>query len=311
MKSMHFYYKSEDKVTNIHAIEWVPDGEVKAILQIAHGMVEFIDRYKEFAEFLNDRGILVVGNDHLGHGKSVKSKDYYGYFAGEHGNRAVIRDIHKLRIIASKGYENVPYFIMGHSMGSFLVRQYICIHGKGLAGAIIMGTGWHSALETWLGMRLTSAIAAKKGWDYVSDFVDRLAFGGYNASFGDGDGKDWLSANRENVQWCSSEPMCNFKFTVNGYYNMFYGINMLSHKKYLQKMPKDLPVAFVAGDDDPVGNFGVGVLKVYEQFRSLGMSDVSCKLYPGDRHEILNEDDRYDVFNYIYQWICEKINERE
>ena len=121
MKSMHFYYKSEDKVTNIHAIEWVPDGEVKAILQIAHGMVEFIDRYKEFAEFLNDRGILVVGNDHLGHGKSVRSKDYYGYFAGEHGNRAVIRDIHKLRMIASSatgsmnkmksGYESIVDFV--------------------------------------------------------------------------------------------------------------------------------------------------------------------------------------------------------
>lgn len=306
MKSMHFYYRSEDKVTNIHAIEWVPDGEIKAILQIAHGMVEFIDRYAEFAEFLTEQGILVVGNDHLGHGKSVQSKEQYGYFAYEEGNKAVIRDMHKLRQIASKGYENLPYFIMGHSMGSFLVRQYICMHGKGLAGAIIMGTGYHSAAETWAGMRITSGLAKKNGWSYVSDFVDNLAFGGYNAKFGDKEGKEWLSANQENVEWYCNEPLCNFKFTVNGYYNMFYGINMISQKKVLEKMPKTLPIFFVSGDEDPVGNFGVGVLRVYEQFRRLGMEDVSVKLYPGDRHEILNENDRYQVFNDINDWISEK-----
>lgn len=303
MKSMHFYYRSEDKVTNIHAIEWVPDGEIKAILQIAHGMVEFIDRYAEFAEFLTEQGVLVVGNDHLGHGKSVQSKEQYGYFAYEHGNKAVIRDIHKLRQIASKGYEKLPYFIMGHSMGSFLIRQYICMHGKGLAGAIIMGTGYHTAAETWFGMRLTSAIAKKNGWSYVSEMVDDIAFGSYNAKFGEKEGKEWLSANQDNVEWYCNEPLCNFKFTVNGYYNMFYGMNMISHKKFLEKMPKNLPIYFVAGDEDPVGNFGVGVLKVYEQFRHLGMEDVSVKLYPGDRHEILNENDRYQVFNDINDWM--------
>lgn len=306
MRSMHFYYKSEDKVTNIHAIEWVPDGEIKAILQIAHGMVEFIDRYEDFARFLTEQGILVVGNDHLGHGKSVQSQDFYGYFAKDNGNRAVIRDMHKLRQIASKGYDNLPYFIMGHSMGSFLVRQYICMHGKGIAGAIIMGTGYHTGIETWFGMRVADILGKIKGSSYVSDFVDNLAFGSYNAKFGAKEGKEWLSANQENVEWYCNEPLCNFKFTVNGYYNMFYGINMISHTDFLKKMPKNMPVFFVAGQEDPVGSFGKGVRRVYKQFVKLGMQDVELKLYPGDRHEILNENDRAQVYADISKWIEEK-----
>ncbi len=307
MEPQHFTYQSNDKVTDIHAVKWVPDGKVKAVLQISHGMTEYIERYHDFAVFLNKKGILVVGNDHLGHGDSVRSEKYYGYFAKDNGNRAVIKDMHRLRVLTQKEYPDVPYFILGHSMGSFLVRQYLCFYGEGLSGAVIMGTGYYSKAETWLGMCLAHAMAKVKGWDYRSNFVDKQAFGGYNRKFGDGAGKDWLSRNEENVAAYISDKRCSFKFTLNAYYNMFYGIHMLSYRKYLDRMPKTLPVFFVAGNDDPVGNFGVGVLKVYEQFGQIGMENVTCKLYPDDRHEILNEVDKLEVYENISDWIMSNI----
>lgn len=303
MKKEHFTYASNDGKTDIHAIRWVPEGKVEAVLQISHGMVEFIDRYDEFASYLAQRGILVTGNDHLGHGQSVRSEDDYGFFAEKDGNRIVLKDIDKLRRMTGKKYPDVPYFLLGHSMGSFLARQYICLYEKGLAGAVIMGTGYQPRIVTQFGMGLTKLLARIKGWDYRSAFVDSLAFGGYNRKFGKPDGKEWLSRNEENVINYKKEKLCNFRFTLNGYYNLFYSIYTLSLERYLSGMPKDLPVFFVAGQDDPVGQFGKGVTKVYRQFMSMGMKDVTCKLYPQDRHEILNELDRETVYGDIYQWM--------
>ena len=120
-----FQYPSRDGVTQIHAIEWEPEGEIHAVMQLCHGMVEFIDRYDAFAKYLNEHGIYVVGHDHLGHGKSVQNEEYYGYFHKTNGNEYVIGDIHKLREITQKKYPDKPYFMLGHSMGSFLIRQYM------------------------------------------------------------------------------------------------------------------------------------------------------------------------------------------
>ncbi len=303
MKKEHLKYLSNDGVTQIHAIRWEPEGEIRAILQISHGMVEFIDRYHEFAAYLVEQGIMVVGNDHLGHGDSVQSASHYGFFAKENGNRTLLRDIHKLRMLTQKNNPGVPYFLMGHSMGSFLARQYLCLHGEGLAGAIIMGTGYQPRIATQAGMFLTKTLAAWKGWEYRSTFIDRLAMGSYHKKFAAEGEKAWLSRNAENVKQYMEEQYCSFIFTLNGYYNLFYSIYTLSHRDYLEKMPRKLPVFFVAGEEDPVGKFGKGVKKVCEEFRAIGMEDVSCKLYAGDRHEILNEVDRECVYEDIANWI--------
>ncbi|MFR8170188.1 MAG: alpha/beta hydrolase [Marvinbryantia sp.] len=305
MKKEHFTYHSNDHVTEIHAIRWIPEGKVRAVLQISHGMVEFIDRYDEFAGYLAERGILVTGNDHLGHGKSVQSEEHYGYFAKEDGNKTLLKDIHRLRRITQQKYPEVPYFLLGHSMGSFLVRQYLCIYGEGLAGAVIMGTGYQPRIATQFGMVLTTAMAKVLGWNYRSFLVDAMAFGGYNRKFGKLSGKAWLSRNEENVNTYMKEKLCNFRFTLNGYYNLFYSIYTLSFENFLNGMPRDLPVLFVSGDDDPVGQFGKGVTKVYRQFLRMGMTKVKCRLYPQDRHEILNEVDREDVYGDIYYWMTE------
>ena len=261
----HFSYPSQDGKTKIHAIEWIPEGNISAVLQISHGMVEYIDRYDEFARFLNEQGYYVVGHDHLGHGNSVQSKEDWGYFEEKNGNECVIGDIHRLRQITQKKYPDIPYFILGHSMGSFLTRQYLTIHGNGLAGAIIMGTGNQPLFLVKLGKMLCRLIASFKGWHYRSHFINNMAFGGYNKKFAPArTPMDWLSRNPKNVDTYLSEDCCTFIFTVNGYYHMFRGMEHLAKKENFEQIPKNLPVFFVAGQDDPVGGFGKGVKAVWQ-----------------------------------------------
>ena len=294
-----FYYPSRDGVTKIHAIEWIPEGEVTAVLQMCHGMVEYIDRYHEFADFLTKHGVYVVGHDHLGHGKSVVSQEKLGFFHETDGNAYVIADIQQLRMQTAKKYPGVPYFIMGHSMGSFLVRQYLGLYSGGLSGAIIMGTGEQPSLVVNAGKLVCKIIAAIKGWDYRSKFVNNLAVGAYEKKMG----AAWLSKNPENVKKYHEDPLCGFIFTVNAYYHMFSGIAKMNQQEKEGKVAKSLPLLFVAGKDDPVGNYGKGVENVYNKYKKCGYQDVQLKLYEEDRHEILNEEDKDVVFQDILTWL--------
>lgn len=294
-----FYYPSRDGVTKIHAIEWIPEGEVTAVLQMCHGMVEYIDRYHEFADFLTKHGVYVVGHDHLGHGKSVVSQEKLGFFHETDGNAYVIADIQQLRMQTAKKYPGVPYFIMGHSMGSFLVRQYLGLYSGGLSGAIIMGTGEQPSLVVNAGKLVCKIIAAIKGWDYRSKFVNNLAVGAYEKKLG----AAWLSKNPENVKKYHEDPLCGFVFTVNAYYHMFSGIAKMNQQEKEGKVAKSLPLLFVAGKDDPVGNYGKGVENVYNKYKKCGYQDVQLKLYEEDRHEILNEEDKDVVFQDILAWL--------
>ena len=189
-----FYYPYSDGETSIHAVEWVPEQEVKAVLQICHGMVEYIDRYDGFAAWLSEKGWYVTGNDHLGHGKSVLSEENYGFFHEPDGNRCVTGDIQKLRERTEQRYPGVPYFMLGHSMGSFLLRQYILSHGRGLSGAVIMGTGDKSYLLLSAGQLLCRAFALVKGWHYRSRMIDRMGLGSYNRKFEPSESKkEWVT----------------------------------------------------------------------------------------------------------------------
>lgn len=306
MNKFEFTYLSSDNKTDIHAIKWVPDTEIKAILQICHGMVEFIDRYDEFATYLADNGILVVGNDHLGHGQSVTEKENLGYFS-ENGNQNVIQDMNTLHLLMLEEYKNIPYFILGHSMGSFLTRQYLIGFSDTLAGAIIMGTGFKPTAVTKMGMFMCTVISKFKGEKHRSNFINNMGMGTYNKKFGAKDGKEWLSRNKENVEKYINEPLNSFTFTLNGYYNLFKGLNIVCNEKEVSKMRKDLPVLFVSGSDDPVGDFGVGVKKTFDMFKKVGMQNVEMKLYKDDRHEILNEVDRKHVFEDMLGFILKGV----
>ena len=301
------FYLSCDHKTKIHAVAWIPENrEIRAVIQLCHGMTEYVNRYDEFARWLAEKGYYVTGHDHLGHGQSVLSEEDYGYFPEKRGNECVIGDIRKLFLATKKRYPDCPYFMLGHSMGSFLLRQYIQNYGKELTGAIVMGTGYRPYPLLVAGGLLCSAIGKLRGGHYRSRLVDNMAFGGYNKSFEPGKtGREWLSANPENVVHYEEDPLCGFLFTVTAYRQMFRGMKTLT-KKGVANIPKDLAVLFVSGDKDPVGDFGAGVWRVYEQYRKAGMKDVEIQLYSGDRHEILNEKDRKRVFEKIADWMAKR-----
>lgn len=293
------YFLSKDGVTQIHAIEWIPEGEVTAVLQMCHGMVEYIDRYHDFASFMAKHGVYVIGHDHLGHGQSVTSQEKLGYFSGNEGNWCVVSDIHQVRLMTQKKYPNVPYFMLGHSMGSFLVRQYLGLYSEGLSGAIIMGTGDQPDAILAAGKMVCKLIGTLKGWNYRSAFINNMVIGGYEKKMG----KAWLTKDQTIVDKYTADPLCGFMFTVNAYYNMFLGMSLMNQSEKEAKAEKSLPLFFVAGADDPVGNMGKGVKNVFSLYQKQGYQDAEMKLYPGDRHEILNELDKDVVYHDILTWL--------
>lgn len=304
MRKEEFSFLSSDGVTNIRAIRYIPEDKPKAILQISHGMVEFIDRYELLAKYLTDRGILVTGNDHLGHGSSVTSEDNWGYFHEDEGYLKVLEDLHHLTLITKDLYPNIPYFLLGHSMGSFYARRYLFTYKNELDGAIIMGTAWQPKIAVKTGKLLCNIIKTFKGSKYRSSLVNNMALGSYNKKWEPSTThNDWLTKDEKIVEWYSNEPKCSFMFTVNGYYNVFSVLDDVCDESNIDKVEKDLPIIFLAGNDDPVGNYGKGVTKAFETFKSKGIKDVSIKLYPTDRHEILNELDKEQVYEDVYNFI--------
>ncbi|SDB01709.1 Lysophospholipase, alpha-beta hydrolase superfamily [Eubacterium oxidoreducens] len=305
-----FTFLSKDGITKIHGVYWIPNGEIKAVLQIVHGMDEYIERYEEFALFLNEHGYLVAGHDHLGHGQSIRSEEDLGFFARENGNECLLSDIHTLRKKTAAAYPKTPYFVMGHSMGSFLIRQYIQDYSQGLAGCIIMGTGMPTDGSLKFGKMLCKIIAGIHNWHYRSRFLNNLIMGSYNKKFGQTRmSADWLTKNNAVVDKYLQDPLCTFVFTLNGYYNMFLSIEAAKNQANIAKTPSTFPLFLVSGGDDPVGQFGSGVNELYELFKKIGMSDCTMRLYLGDRHEILNETDKDTVFCDLLRWLEGKRSE--
>lgn len=308
MEKIELKFRSSCDACDIRYVKYLPNGKIKAILQIAHGMREFIDRYEEFADFLCNNGYLVVGNDHVGHGGSVNSQDDWGFFPGEDGNRTLLDDVYKLTTIIKSEYPNVPYFIMGHSMGSFYVRQYICEYGNEVDGAIIMGTGHQPLTMLKSGMTACKLFATGKGWKYRSRAIHRMIFGQYNKRIKNAKtGAEWLTKDYDVINYYITEPRCTFKFTLNGYYNMFKGMSRLHDVNLLNNIPKDLPILFVSGQEDPVGDYGDGVLAAVKSIKDVGCKNIETILYPNDRHEILNEADKDIVYSDILNWLNDKI----
>lgn len=306
MQKKDFYYPSVDGKTQIHAIRWEPDGEPKAILQIIHGMVEYIDRYDEFARFLADRGYLVVGEDHLGHGESVISDEHYGYF-GEDGNACIIADIHHLRIMMTEEYPELPYLMLGHSMGSFLVRQYITEKGsryaEDLAGVIIMGTAWQNKAVAEVGKILARMLGTSKAGKKAK-LIDVIAFrNNLKRIKNPRTVKDWLTRDEAVVDRYRDTPWCNFHFSPNAYYHMFSGMQKAHDISRMKTLPEGLPILFVSGAEDPVGGWGEGVRKAFMVYSENTLCEMDIRLYGDDRHEILNELDKDRVFEDLLEFL--------
>lgn len=302
-----FYFDSRDEKTKIHAVKWLPEhGEITCILQIAHGMAEYIERYDEFACFLAERGILVVGSDHLGHGKSIHESSQQGYFAAKDSVTVLVRDLHRLKKRVQQDYPDKPYFILGHSMGSFLVRNYICMYGTGIRGAVLVGTGMQPKGMLVFGKGLCRFLSLFGGFKRKSALINSIVFGANNRRVKQpATPMDWLSRDEAIVNHYMTDNRCGFTFTLNGFYTLFQAIENLHDENFLSRMPKELPVLLLSGAEDPVGDYGKGVKRVCSQFARLGMKQVGMKLYDDDRHELLNETDRQQVYGDIYAWLLE------
>ena len=310
MVKEEFYFDSRDGKSRIHAVRYRPEdtGQVRCVLQVVHGMAEYAERYEEFAAYLVERGFVVTGDDHLGHGKSVGQGGKQGYFCERDPATVLVRDVHRLKKLTEELYPGVPYVLMGHSMGSFITRNYLCRYGTGISGAVIMGTGMQPKAVLDMARLVAGIQKFFCGPMHVSRLLDRLAFGGYGKGITDRrTAFDWLSRDRERVDRYIADPMCGFTFTVNGFGALFELVLRLYSPENLAAVPRELPVFMVSGDADPVGDYGKGVRRAYDSLVVAGLTDIRLKLYPGGRHELLNETNRSQVMQDICRWVEENV----
>ena len=305
-----FTFLSTDGKTQLHGMRWEPEGgSVRAVLQICHGVAEHIARYDAFARYLNGLGIAVVGHDHLGHGLSLPEGGTPVFFGAGNTWNTVVDDIYVLHQRIRLWYPDVPLCIMGHSMGSFLTRTYLIRYPGTVKAAVIMGTGWQPKAVIAGGMAVAKAVGAVVDENGTSDLVTNLAFGAYNKLFAPNRTScDWLSADEGNVDAYMADPLCGADATVGLFRQMLSGIRFNQKLSNLRQMDPRIPVLFVAGEKDPVGDCGNGVRRTYQEFRRAGVQDCTLKLYPGLRHEILNEKaQQQQIFEDIGQWLTSKL----
>lgn len=298
------YVPSTLKDHLIHTIIWKVESP-RAVIHISHGMAEHIARYDEFARYMNEHGIAVVGGSHLGHGLTAKSENELGYIADRNGWDHMVRDVHEVRKAAQAIYPNVPYILLGHSMGSFIARTYLTKpYAEGLAGAIISGTANQPAIIVGAGKLIDNFVKLFKGRHHRSKLLNSMSFGSYNRSFKPNRTEyDWLSRNEESVDKYVADPLCGFCFTAGAFGDLFDGLKYIGKKRNLRRINKSLPCLFIAGYMDPVGNNGKGVAQVADNFRKAGIKDVEMKLYPDARHEVLNEVNRLEVYGDLLNFV--------
>jgi len=292
-------FLSADGKTDVHYYVFTPDTTPRAILQISHGMCEYIGRYTHFAEFLNQNGIIVCGNDHIGHGNSAASENELGYMTDP---KHPVEDLYTLNGIMKKRYRSLPYILLGHSMGSFIARRYMVDHGDSIDGAVICGTGGKNS-AVGAGIALANIIGKLKGDTHRSKLLKNIAFSGYNKRFGNASPNEWLCKPADIKEKYAADPKCNYIFTVAGFKVLFELLKSVTDEEWAGKVPKALPVYIIAGSEDPVGNYGKGPSEVYDSLCDTELCSVELKLYENDRHEILNESDKETVYADLLKWI--------
>ena len=300
-----FFFPSSDGKTLIHVNQWTPsERRILGVVQIAHGVAEYGARYAPFARFLCGHGFVVVANDHLGHGQSLIPGGPMVYLGEKDGWWNVVDDMECLRSRVAKVFPDRPYFLFGHSMGSFLSRTHLIRYPGRLDGCILCGTGHQSPALIAGGKLIADREIRRLGKKAFSARADDLAFGAYNKAFAPTRTRfDWVSASEENVDAYIADPLCGGDTTLGLFRDMLDGLSYITRQSNMDKMDADLPVFFIAGDQDPVGDMGKGVRKAHDCFKKAGIRDLSIKLYHGLRHEILNEASRQYVYRDVLDWL--------
>lgn len=302
------FFPSSTGKNTIHARKCLPDGKPRAVIQIVHGIAEHINRYDDFMLFLANNGFAVAGDDHLGHGQSVTRPEELGFFDDENGWDKVVADVGTLREMMHGEFPDVPYIFFGHSMGSFLTRTFIIQNPDKYDAAIISGTGHQAKALVFAGLAMGNAVVKLHGARADGKMLNDIAFGTYNrkVDFPMTD-FDWLSRDYENVKKYIADPMCGFVCKASLYRDMLSGVKFVTDQSNIDKMSKEQPIYFMSGDNDPVGDYGKGVDRAYKAFCKAGLHDVMIRLYPGGRHEMLNEINKDQVYQDILSWLNEKL----
>lgn len=300
-----FTFPSNDGLHSVHALEWTPqDTSLRGVVQLVHGISEYIGRYDSFARFLAQHGFAVCGHDHLGHGHTASSPDEFGFLGAQNGWEHLALDVHTLRLLEGERFPGLPYFILGHSMGSFVARTYLIRWPGTVDGAILSGTGQESPLLVGFGKILATLLCSLQGPNSRSKLITALSLGAYNRQFQPNrTPNDWISRDETVVDTYNSDPLCQFVPTVGMFRDMMGGLQFISNRANLARMDPSTPVYFFSGDQDPVGGNGAGVQKVADFFRAAGTTDITLKLYPEGRHEMLNEHNRDAVYTDVLHWL--------
>ena len=297
-------FPSSDGVHTVHAVEWTPAGPPRAVVQLVHGISEHMGRYDHFARYLTGHGFAVCGHDHLGHGHTAAGPEEYGFLGKENGWDHLARDVRALSEAERTRFPEVPWFLMGHSMGSFVARTCLIRWPELADGCILSGTGQEQAPLVAFGKAVSSLLCALRGPNTRSSLVTSLSLGAYNRQFRPNrTDNDWISRDEGVVDAYCADPLCQFVPTVGMFRDMMGGLQFIGRPANLTRMDPEIPVLFFSGDHDPVGNNGRGVKRVAALFRAAGVRDVTLRLYPGGRHEMLNECNREEVYADVLAWL--------
>lgn len=293
---------SSDNIHTLSGIMYIPDGEIKGIFHIVHGMCEYIERYARVMTAMAEEGFVCCGYDNLGHGKTVRDDSELGFIAHRDGWKYLVKDVKIFEDAVKKLYPEKPLILMGHSMGSFISRLAAEEYGDTLSKYIICGTGGPNPAAPF-GLIVTDIIRLFRGEKYISKTVDKLAFGSYNKRFEGLSEYDWITADRTLVEKYAQDKYCTFKFTVSAMHDLIKLNSAANRRNWFKNLRKDLPILIISGSDDPVGNYGKGVKTVYERLKATGHEDLTLKLYDGCRHEIHNDKCRAEVIEDIKAFI--------
>ena len=285
-------------------------GSIKGVVQISHGMAEYSNRYSRFAFELCKAGYAVFISDHVGHGSSIENKEMLGFFGEEKGEETFIDDLKSLTDIAKSEYPNLPFFMLGHGMGSLIARKYTAKYGYLLDGVIYSGTsGENPALG--VGIMLANAMIKQNGPMHRSEVLDTIAFGAYNRKTKKRTDYDWGSRDEAEIDKYMADDLCGYKYTVSGMKVLFTTLKQVTTRRWYNTVPLSMPIFLISGSMDPVGDYSKGVKEVYKMLKKTGHKNVSMKIYEGARHEILNETNREEVYADIIEWLNERTQKHQ